>query len=72
MNAMPKYRVYLSEGRQVDIDAHDHQAVCPNDARHQLSRLDLLDDRGNVVASFSASALHGYTRTDHLASQKQS
>jgi hypothetical protein len=70
MNAMPKYRVYLSEGRQIDLDAESHQSICPSDAKHQMSRVDFLDNRGHVVASFSASALQGFTKTENLAAQK--
>lgn len=65
---MPKYRVYLSEGRQIDIIADDHRSVMGE--KNQLSRVDFFDSNGHIVASFSAVALHGYTRTDNLTSQK--
>lgn len=65
---MPKYRVYLSEGRQIDIDADEHTAVMGE--KNQLSRVDFFDSNGKPVASFSALALHGYTRTENLACQK--
>lgn len=66
---MPKYRIYLSEGRQIDIDAHEHRAFSTD--KTALGRVDFFDDRGAVVASFAAAALHGYTRIDNLASQRE-
>lgn len=67
-SGMPKYRIYLSEGRQIDIDAEQHMAYA-ND-KSPLSRVDFLDGNGKVVASFSAAALHGYTKIENLSNQK--
>lgn len=65
---MAKYRIYLSEGRQIDLDAHSHQAFIAEKA--VLTRVDFFNEAGHTVASFTAAALHGYSRTDSLAAQK--
>lgn len=67
MNPMPKYRVYLSEGRQIDIDADRHKTFSAD--KSVLARIDFYDVNGNEVASFTASALHGYTKIENLENQ---
>lgn len=65
---MPQYRIYLSEGRQIDLEASNHRAFFSE--KSALARVDFLDDNSVVIASFTAAALHGFTRTDKLACQK--
>lgn len=65
---MPKYRIYLSEGRSIDIDAEKHNAIADASTKNQLARVDFYDSNNKVVASFSASALQGYAKIDNVVS----
>jgi len=66
---MAKYRIYLSEGRQIDLDADTFKDL-KSSSTGKLIRIDFFSNEGKTVASFSAEALQGFTEISHLVTQK--
>ena len=65
---MPKYRIYLTDGRQLDVDAADHFTHV--DEKKALARVEFKNTEGRTVASFTAPALMGFIEIERLISQK--
>lgn len=65
---MPAYRIYLSDGRQIDIDAHGHRMLMGD--KSLLQRVDFFNKEGTTVASFTTPALQGFTETGSLVRQE--
>jgi hypothetical protein len=64
---MPKYRIYLTEGRQIDIDAHSHQPVGPSGNNY---RIDFLDSNQKVIAAFMTESIQGFVDLEKLIDQR--
>ena len=65
---MPAYRIYLSDGRQIDIEAHAHRMHMGE--KSALQRVDFFDKEGATVACFTTPALQGFTETANLVRQE--
>lgn len=60
---MANYNVYLCNDRRIYVVASKHIAYTSD--QHPVSRVDFLNDKDEVVASFGAPALEGFIESDH-------